>query len=382
LNTSTLPSPLKRGPDVETVSPRAEKMGIAHSDLTAVANVNIRFTLFTFIFTMVLCSKSWKSSLLAPLLIVLYHIIVTIGADIQNPLDNYVGQNLFDANRILNIVEICLCVAFSQLAWAWFRILDIQEWFPLRRKLPKLAPDRSHLQVVFDPKNETYTTEEVPEKPSRTHRHWGLAKTSPSWLYLVATFLYIFGFLCGAQIVYDQFIMRTGKDIMAYMVLLFVPLGGGLLYLAFRYFRPDTYVDGPTKAYLVSKASTLQLSDEQIDMLSKATRSRALWSVVPVVAFHFIGALALGAARELSPSADTNWLCAVGLFTGYFILLIIVFIGMKWRASNSGATSGGKGRLDDSGDFYEDVASSYPLTTVKDSSSGGAYTLTGRMKGQ
>jgi len=340
-------------------------MGIGHSNLTPLTDVNVRFAIFPMILTMVLCSRSWKSSLLAPFMIILYHVLVTIGADVQNPLDNFVGLNAFDANRILNIVQVTLCVVFSQLGWAWFRVLDIQEWFPLRRKIPSIFPTTSHTQVVFNPTNKEYDVGDVPDKEARPHMRWGLKKTSPGWAYLAVTFVYIFGAICGSQIVYDQYIRRTGKDVMAFLTLLIVPLGSGALYLAYCYFRPDPYIVGGTKAYLNSKSSLYGFSDEQIDTLSKAAQSRVIWSIVPVVLFHFIGNLALGAAREFFPSADTNWLSSVGLFTGYFLLLIAVYIGIKVRASG---TKQGKTKMDDSGNYYEDVASSYPLSSSSSSS--------------
>jgi hypothetical protein len=354
-------------------------MGIAHSDLVSVSNTNVKFGIFSMIFTMVTCSRSWKSSLFAPFLIILYHVLVTIGADIQNPLDDFIGQDLFDANRILNIVEICLCVFYSQLGWCFFRVLDIQEWLPLRRKLPTLVPVREHLMVVYSPTTKSFDTMMVPDKESHAHRHWGISRSGPSWMYLIIALIYVLGAVCGMQVVYDQFISRAGDEVMAWLIDLCVPLGAGILFFIYCYFFPDPYVFGPNKSFLKGKSDTYGFSDEQIAVMNKATQQRVIWTVVPVVAFHFIGVLVLGGARVGIKNVDTNWLISVGLFAGFLILLTIIFIGMRMRASEK--VGGGTRDLDDSADdYYENMASTVPLAGVSSSVKGdslGAFLTAG-----
>lgn len=331
-------------------------MGIGYSnDLTLVTDLFVQFTCLSFALTMTTCDRSWKSSLFAPFGIAMYHIVVRTGAQIQDPLAFYTSPPQSEqANEILNIVEIMLMFGFSQAAWAWFRVLDMYEWFPLASKLPVLVPPRARNELV--PLGEgNFTIEQRTERDAGVVR-WG--KRSPSWLYLLVTFLYVFGAICGAQCVYDQYILRTGGELTAYLVEILVPLGFGLLYLLYQYAYPDTYTKGYTKQVLAS--GKYNVSDAEAAVLQAETKNRVLWSIMPLILFQFLNSLWMCAVRAYTPNADNNSFFAYGLLGLHALLLAIVFVGGRVQRSRADAQVGSEPAIDDSGDYYTDIASPPP----------------------
>jgi hypothetical protein len=341
-------------------------MGIGHSaDLTLVANLTLEFLCFTFAFTLVTCRRSWASSFLAPFTILLYHVIVRTGAQIQDPLQGYVGQAKFDANRILNIVLVSLgIVGFSQLAWFWFHLLGMREWMPLRRKIPNIVAPRA--QKVLTEENGVWSIRDVYEKRVTPRAQWGIAKSGPSWMYLVITALYVFGALCGSQVVYDQYILRTGRELTAWLVRLLVPLGIGVIIYFYDRYRPDTYVFGPSVDLLTGNKYMMDASNAAV--MQAQTRDNVNWTVLPVVFLDFINVLVMGAVRVWTPNADNNWLFGVGLFALHLLLMIVVFFGMRFQSSsaNKAGVPQALEPIDDSGNYYDDLASQQvPLAQVR-----------------
>ncbi len=338
--------------------------GIASVDLTPVANFQTQFTAFVFVLTLCTCRRNWLSSLVAPAGVLFYALVVRIGGNIQNPLNDFIGTDLEQANTYLNIVYPCLAFGFSQLAWAWFRLLRSEQWMAFHAKTPNLV--RPHTQqVLVRTASDTYEIREeaVPSKHSAPKAHWGLRVTSPSWFYLLLTFVYVFGAIAGSQVVWDQYIPRTASNSMsiAFWVNLIIPLGVGLIYLLIVRSYPDAWTFGPSRDLLLS--SKYNVDDALARTMQSETRIRVRTQIGAEIVLHLINTLAITGARLLWTNINNNFYAALGLFALHLILLTLVYAASRlYPMSMRGFVTGTP--VDDSGDYYTNLVSHLPLSSA------------------
>lgn len=335
-------------------------MGQINGVLAAVSNLNLQFTVFAMTFQMIISSAGWKGWYFTPLLLLLYQVLVRTGGNVQNPLQLYTGQNEEDANHIINIAYPFFLLGFCWVGWAWMNALGCAELFPLRKRLPRPGRRRAQDEMVRDRRSGENVVRRLTERQARRKRpRWGAPGLLPSWFHLAITALYLLGFVCAPQVVYDQYIGLTGRSTMAWLVVLLVPLGGGGLYLALCCLWPDDYVFGLTGRYF--DAHPVEGVDEAAkERATRDARMSALASILPIVLFNVVGNLALGGTRLLSPAIQANWVMSTAMVAVLLVLLVaMLFAGwlMRQLAARKKAP---EAPLDDSGEYYEDVASVLP----------------------
>jgi hypothetical protein len=331
-------------------------MGIAGSSaLVAVSDNNLLFSAFPLTFNMIIYRRGWNGWFLTPLLILLYTMLVTLGGNVQNPLSNYFGSSERNAEIIFEIIFVCSLVGYCFTGWAWLSTLGAQELFPLRKVLPDFRRERKQPQLVYNPTTQEFTVAQTPDK-SVTKVRWGVTGLKPSWIHLLVTALYLLGFICVPQIVYDQYIGRPGQEVMAWLVVLFIQLGGGLLYWGYCYWRPDNYVFGLTTAYFKTH-DVPGLTESGQEEVMRGTRQRVVWSVVPIIALNLITVLALGGTRVYTPNADPNWIAMISVLGILLVLWLLVVIGVRIQGVGAMTKKTSAKPIDDGGDYYEDISS-------------------------
>lgn len=342
--------------------------GLAHgADLELVTNDVLLYGPFIFALTYAWTGRSWKSSLMAPYIFLLYQVIVTFGAGIQDPLAGYVSQARFDANRCLNIVLTCMgVVGFSTGAWFWFRLLGSCEFFRIRNKIPNIVPPRAH-KVLRDNGAGLWEIVDVLDMRVKPKTRFGLQKTQ-SWAYLFLTFLYVFGAICGSQVVYNQYLLppHTGRELTSWLVRLLVPFGCGILLYLYDRARPDPATFGPNESMLTSNA--YRMDEGFAAVMQRQTLDNVNWTVLPLVFFDLINVGWMGATRIWTPNITQNIYSLAGLMGLHLLLMLIVFFGARYQSSrNSKLMASTKSEaIDDSGNYYDDSlqAQQRPLGSV------------------
>jgi Na+-transporting methylmalonyl-CoA/oxaloacetate decarboxylase gamma subunit len=329
-------------------------MGIAASQLTAVANFTVLNTIFIMVGTMIIGrNKDWKGWILLPYAVLLYQVIVTLGANVRNPLSLYAGQDEVDANIIFNIIFPIWAFLYSIMGWAWTRVLDSADLFPLGVRFDYLVYPSTRTVITVD-ENEKVTIEQDCTRPAKQPT----TQPPPSWSHLLITLFY-FLIIAAGQVVYDYFIAISGDEWIAWVVNLGVGIVFSLLYLIYCVVWTDIYVFGYSKREL----KKLEIDSETRTNIATETRQRVIWTIVPIMAFHFIGNFTLGVTRILSTDVDVNWLVALGYFAFLLVLLIIVFIVIRRKKSSKSKSKTPK--VNDGGDYYQKTASVIPTNSVR-----------------
>lgn len=336
--------------------------GIASVDLTLVANFQTQFTAFVFVLTYCTCRRNWYSSLIAPAGVLFYSLVVRLGGNIQNPLNNYAGTDLEQANTYLNIVYPCLAFGFSQLAWCWFRLLRCQQWMAFHTKTPNLVKPYTQ-QVLVRTTKDTFEVQEEPvASRAGPKTNWGLKVTSPTWGYLVFTFFYVFGAIAVGQIIWDQYIYRaqSGSLQIAFWVNLCLPFVVGLFYLLVEFSSPDAWTFGPSRALLTS--SKYSVDDALARTMEAETRIRVRTQIGAEIVLHLINTLAITGARLLWTNINNNFYAALGLFLLHLLLLTLIYATSRlYPKYMTGVVTGSP--VDDSGDYYTNLVSRAPLSS-------------------
>ena len=338
-------------------------MGLpAVSDLTAVANFQTQYVALVFVLTLVTCHRSWLTSLFAPAAVIFYGLVVRLGFDIQNPLNLFVGQDKADANTYLNVAYPIMAFAFSQLAWAWFRLLRMEQWWALHTKIPNIVKPHTHTVLVKATLSDTYEVKEMATDETMHRNKWGLRVTSPSWMYLLITFIYIFGAICVGQIIWDQYIYRTTSSALqiAFWTNLILPFGAGLLYLFYQILRPDAWTFGGTRDLLTG--SKYNLDDAYARTMQAETRIRVRTTIGAQIILHLINTFAITGARLLWTNINNNFYMACGLFGLHLLLIILIFAVGRWYPSMMSSVVTGT-PVDDSGDYYQNLVARAPLSS-------------------
>lgn len=325
-------------------------MGIAQSLLTAIANLDVRYTVFIMIGTMIIGPNyDWKGWMVVPFLVLMYHLLVMLGANITNPLMLYIGVDLDNANTILNIVYPIFAVAYAIMGWAWCRVLGSSELFPLGLKIPNIMfmPTRAVLKAGQDGSIRVETAKTPGFKPRKVER----AGPSPGWLHLLATLVY-FLVIGAGQVIYDHWIEIAGQEWIGWVVNLLIGIVASVLYLIFCIAWTDNYVFGYTKSYM-SDMNGLDLDESTIKNISDETRMQVIWTIVPIGALHLIGNFVIGGTRLLTADVDHNWFVCIGYYAALLILLIIVYFIRRSRISGAAGRSKDDKVDDSQQDFYD-----------------------------
>jgi len=340
-------------------------MGLVSSTVPLVADLGVQFTMFAMTFNMIIYSKGWKGWYFTPLVILLWQVIVRTGGEVQNPLQSYAGQPAIDANLMLNTVWGALLIGYSWLGWAWMGTLGGEELFPLRQKLPKPRSGRQHTEMIYNTQTKSYSAGQVADKGARApKRVWGVTGLSVGWAHLGLTALYLLGGVCVAQVIYDQYMMRDNGQLTAFLVLVFLPLGVGLIYWGLCYLRPDPRIFGLTRAWFREHGDQ-GLTPEGIEQVHKGTQQRVIWTIVPILAFTLVGDLVLGGVRYWSDDVNNTWIAAISIFGAFFVLWLLVELGTRMQAQGAMRQKTKPQALDDDGDYYEDMATLPPTVQTQ-----------------
>lgn len=322
------------------------------SNLTAIANFSVLVSVFSMTGTMIIGrnTREWKAWMTIPYGILLYIVLVVVGGNIRNPLDLYTGQALTDANTYFFIVWPILSLFFSIMGWAWCRVLDSGDLWPLGARVPN--PISSSRTVVNVDENGGLSIKEEDTRPGKT-----LPQVMPSWAHLLVTFLF-FAVIAASQGVYDYYITIAGDDWIAFVVRLGTGVVFSILYLIYCVVWTDIYVFGYSKSNLKS----LEVDSDTKKNIASETRQRVIWTIVPIGAFDFLGVLAIGGTRLLTPNVNNNFYAMLGYFLALLILLVIVWFVMK-KMNPLASLKSKRIKVNDSDPYYQDVASHTPLYT-------------------
>ena len=285
-------------------------MGIAQSALVAVANLNVQFTAFVMVSTMILCSprrndrKDWKGWAFFVLAIYFYHMVVRFGANVQDPLDLYSGQNYIDAKTILFIIDPILALAYGILGWAFARVLDIVDLVPMRKKVhfPLRSPPK--FKFVIDV-NGQYVIQNMTEDADKPGKKWGVVGLTPSWFYIILALLWYLASFATAQILYDWYIQQAGSEWWSYLILCLLPIGGTILFVIINLVWTDPGTFGLTERYMKNNREKFNFDDKTLKKISRETMMRVIRSIVTPGALGIISNVILGGVRLVERQDET-----------------------------------------------------------------------------
>lgn len=335
-------------------------MGIAQSALVAVANLNVQFTSFVMVSTMILCSprrndrKDWKGWCFFVLAIYFYHMVVRFGADVQDPLDLYIGQNYIDARTILFIIYPILALAYGIIGWAFARVLDIVDLVPMRKRVhfPLRSPPK--FKFVIDASGQ-YTIQNMTEDPDKPGKKWGVVGLVPSWFQILISLLWYLGGFATPQILYDWYIQIAGNEWWSYLILVLVPLGATVIMLIICLVWTDPGTFGLTKRYMDSQRDKFNFDKKTLNKIASETQMRVVRSIVTPGALGIIGNVVLGGVRLGWYDADPQWIASVALWGAFALVLLLVVAISRF---NSNPFRKGKNKpVKDGGNFVTEIAS-------------------------
>lgn len=331
--------------------------------LTAVADLCLQFTVLPMAFTMILGRHHGTGWAIAPLSIFGYALMVRYAWNIQNPLNLYIGVDYQQANVILNFMYIIFALGYSIGGWLWMGVIRGKDLFPLSNAFPSTLSRKGSDPVSLTiEEDETVVLDELEyvdgtETPTRTSPTRVPPRPRPSFMHLLVTLAW-FLLVAGGQIAYDQVIIMVGNEWIAYVVVLLVNIGSGLLYLVYCHLNPDPAVFGHTHQSLAGHRETYMLSDTIQDRIVAQTRSAITWSIVPIILFTTVGYLAIGGARQITADVDPVWLTAVVFWGLWMALLVIVYFVTRNQFNPLKTVCKNQTKpIDDSGDYYKNVNS-------------------------
>lgn len=335
-------------------------MGIAQSALVAVANLNVQFTAFVMVSTMILCSprrndrKDWKGWSFFVLAIYFYHMVVRFGANVQDPLDLYTTQNYIDARTILFIIDPILAFFYGLLGWAFARVLDIVDLVPMRKRVHFPLRSQPKVKFVIDSGGQ-YTIQNMSEDPDKPGKKWGVVGLVPSWFQILISLVWYLGGFATPQILYDWFIQQAGSEWWSYIILCLVPIGATAVFLIICLVWTDPGTFGLTERYMKNNRDQFNFDDKQMKKIAGETRMRVVRSIVTPGALGIISNIILGGVRLGWYDADPQWIASVALWGAYFLILLLVVAITRFSANPF--RKGGKNRpVKDGGNFVTEIA--------------------------
>jgi hypothetical protein len=338
------------------------KMGITNSALVDVANLNIQFTSFVMVSTMVFCSpkrrdwKDWKGWCFFVLAIYFYHMVVRFGASIRDPLTLYTGQPLQDAKTILYIIDPILALAFGLLGWAFTRVLDIVDLIPLRKKIHYPLKSAPKIKIMADG-NGNYSVKNASEDSEQPNKKWGVVGLTPSWSYLIISLIWYLGSIATPQVIYDYYMWQTNANKWwCYLLNVVGPLAGGALFLVIQLIITDPGTFGLTDRYMKRRRDKFNFDDQTIAKISSETRMRVVRSIVTPTAILVISNIALGGVRQIWDDVDPQWIGACGVWGVWFALLVIILAIVRYSYNPFRKSRSPK--VNDGGNYVTEIASS------------------------
>jgi hypothetical protein len=344
-------------------------MGILSTNaLIDVSALQLQFTVFGMVSAMIIgryVKRDWWGFLPTYSAILSYHVWVRMGGDIQNPLDIYTGVDYVDANRVLNIIDPILLLFFCWIGFVLQKVLSNIQLLQLFEKVP--YPLRSQAKPVLIARPDgTYTVRSIMQDRNAPERHFGVVGLQQSWLQTVITLVVYLGGVAGPQIVYDQFVTRTGLEAThAFAVNVAVPFCTISLFCLYcRFWHTDPGTFGLTAEWFKANSAEYPLPTDQIAQLDKETKARVVWAIMPSAAAALLGNFALGGWRLIDPNVDRMWLGAVGLFA-FWLLVLAIITWTMWNGDGISLLMPGKKVkiIDDRDGRVEQMASPVALVT-------------------
>lgn len=309
---------------------------LAASPLVAIANLLLENTVFPLVFAMWWFNRRGLESWKAVAYLWAYTLMIRLGAQVDNPLNLYIGQDLADAQLIYLTIYTALGIGYAVLGSGWALFLDNCDLLPVAARFPS-AMQGQRRKVTYKMGDAYYENDTSPSAQEQSQDYdnlnrWGLpASLKPSWTHFFVTILAFLAAVAAPQVVYSWYMGVTGDELMAWLIDLLVPPAIYALYLGYSWGWGDVYVWGPNEAYLTSRKNNFGLSSEQIEKIVSETHARIATTLGPLAALHFLGVLVLGGVRMVSDDVDTNWLAACGLWGGLAIVLIVTAIVVQGR---------------------------------------------------
>jgi len=331
---------------------------ISASPLPAVSVLNPRYTVCAMIVTMFAgryCKHDWWGFVQIYAGFLAYHLIVMLGADVQNPLDLYTLVDYTDASRILNIIDPVLCFFFCWIGFVFQKILSNIQLLQLTEKIPYFLRSQEKPELLILPDG-THTVRNIVHDRNAPDRNFGVVGLTQSWWQSIVTFI-TFLALITPQVVYDYYANRTGQQQWAFGVLVGVSTGVLLVYTGYCYFFTDPGSFGLTATYLTANGDLYNLKPEDVTLINADTKKRVLWSILPIAAFAAFGYGVMAGWRLVDPDADRQWLGAVGLWGFYALILVVIVISMSPSGNPFMMPAKSTRMIDDSQGYVEQLAS-------------------------
>jgi hypothetical protein len=202
-----------------------------------------------------------------------------------------------------------------------------------------------------------FTVRTIVHDRNAPDRNYGVVGLTSSGWQQVLSLIWILGALCAPQVVYDYFILKTGQEMMCFLVVLIVPCGGTLFFTGIFYWKTDPGTFGLTKEWFKKNNDQYHLKEEEIESIDRATKMRVLWTMLPIAFFALLSYGLIAGWRWWQQDVDKVWLGCVGLWGLYALLLFGVCIMMRLPENPFVATKTIR-RIDDSENMVEQMASS------------------------
>lgn len=309
---------------------------LAASPLQAIANLLVENTVFPMVFAMWWFNRRGLESWKAIAYLWAYTLMIRLGAQVDNPLNLYIGQDLEDAQLIYLTIYTALGIGYAVLGSGWSLFLDACDLLPLAARFPASGMAKKR-RVTYKMGEAYYQSDPAPSAQEQAQNYetlnrWGLpADLKPSWTHLFVTLVAFLAAVAAPQVVYSWYMAVTGDELLAWLIDLLVPPAIYALYLGYCWGWGDVYVWGPNEAYLTSRKNNFGLSSDQIEKIVSETHGRIATTIGPTAGLHFLGVLVLGGTRMVTDVVDTNWLVACGLWGGLAIVLVVTAIVVQGR---------------------------------------------------
>ncbi len=337
-------------------------MGIilAAEPLVAISNLLVENTAFPLIFAMWWWDRRGLRSWMSIVFLWAFTLMVRLGANIANPLNLYIGQDLSDATLIWLTIYTALGIGFAALGngWSWFT--DACDLLPFHALISGGAGTRKY-RTTYKLGDVYYESDpsSAADAQHETRNRFGLpASLRPGWAHFGVTLIAFLLAVGATQVIYTWYMGITGGQLIAWLVDLLAP--AAVYALLYGYYRGygDPYVFGPNEAYLTSKSNNFGLSSDDIERIVQETNGRIAITLGPIAALHFVSVLVLGGVRMGLDDVDINWLAACGLWLALFLVLVVVAIVVRGRRAKrekqtrATRNDGAKGCEDGADDHY------------------------------
>lgn len=332
----------------------------ATNPLPDIATLAMQFTVFPLVFTMIMGRHYGLGWTLPVLTIIYYQELVRFGWNIQNPLQNLIGDDETQGSVIMQFIYPIYLLFYCLVAWCLMNVIRAKELFAFGKILGTFMGSRKNgnpPMVQMAPNGDvTMGDTEYNDTTGSSSYSNGTdtpapAVSRPSFSHLFVTFGY-FLVLAASQIAYDQLFLITGDEWIALTIIIVGPFVGNLLYLGYCWYMPDGSF-GETKESLEERRVRDNLSDEEIALSLKKTKQAVIWTIVPIGAFSLIGFTIMGLTRYLSNDVDINWIVGACLLAGYILVLIIIYFVQRSGTNPLKSLTKKNHVIPDGGNFYD-----------------------------